>query len=320
MSNVQNIAVTPEESGQKLLQFLERRLGRDIPKSAIMKWIRKGEVRVDKGRKKPFDRVEAGQIVRVPPFHPGEPVQAPRAGKSTQSDESGRPKRLKEIKPRTPLKIAYEDDEILVVAKPSGLASHGGDKITDSVAERLQEMFKGASFTPSLCHRLDRDTSGLLLAAKTYESLRTLNQLFAEGKVGKVYIAWVRGRWEEPGALVLHDTMEKQGEPGKQKVRIGSGKEALAEVTGLESRKHISLLAVRLITGRTHQIRVQLSERGHSIFGDTKYGTETDRPPLRLHCYALQLPDRTLVLRPPWNAKWRPEPHHLDAALALLED
>ncbi|WP_147818687.1 pseudouridine synthase family protein [Salidesulfovibrio onnuriiensis] len=297
MNKVQFVEVSPAEAGQKLLQFLERRLGHSVPKTAILRWIRKGEVRVDKGRKKPFDRLEAGQTVRIPPFH---------------QDEA----RSKETSTR-PLDIVLNKKGILAINKPSGLPSHGGEGQKDSVAARLRGLYAEAEFTPSLCHRLDRDTSGLLLAASSYEKLRELNDLFASGKVGKVYLAWVHRQWKEPGTVILEDYMEKRGEKGEEKVCTGSGKQALAEVVCLDSRRERSLLAVKLITGRTHQIRVQLASRKHPIIGDRKYGKKRDEGPLMLHCYSLALPGLQLSLPPDWKDKWQVEKHMLKSAESL---
>lgn len=299
MPKAQFVIVTPAESGQKLLQFLERRLTGDVPRSAIQKWIRKGQVRVDKGRKKPFDRIKSGQEVRIPPYTPGEESPAAVAGN---------------------LVAAYEDDDILAVAKPAGLPVHGGDKVTDSVAARLRAIFTDADFMPTLAHRLDRDTSGLLLAAKNYETLRALNDQFAEGKVGKLYLAWVKGQWREPGEILLEDRMEKTGKPGAEKVRTGSGKTALARVACLVSGKQNSLVAVRLLTGRTHQIRVQLASRGHPVIGDKKYGKGQGRGPMRLHCYAMRVDEKGISLEPPWTGKWEVPPDALKEAIGLLYD
>ena len=305
MPKAQTVTVTPAEAGQKLLQFLERRLCGAVPRSAIQRWIRQGQVRVDKGRKKPFDRLEAGQTVRIPPYTPGDaPAPAPDSGPA----------------PEARLRIAFEDEHILVVAKPAGLAAHGGDKITDSVAARLAALRPDADFRPTLAHRLDRDTSGLLLAAKDYATLRDLNDRFASGEVGKVYLAWVAGRWDEPDGTLLEDRLEKQGAPGGEKVAPGSGKTALARVTSLISDRHHSLVAVRLLTGRTHQIRVQLASRGHAIAGDRKYGDPGGRPPMRLHCFALRAAGRTLTLPPPWSGRWAPPADSLRRALAMLAD
>jgi 23S rRNA pseudouridine955/2504/2580 synthase len=304
MHSAQFVTVTPAESGQKLLQFLERRLGHAVPRAAIQRWIRKGQVRVDKGRSKPFDRIEAGQTVRIPPYEPGD------------TD------RRKPAAPGGPLEFVYEDDRMLVIAKPAGLAVHGGDGISDSVAGRLAAAFAAADFKPTLAHRLDRDTSGLLLAAKTYDALRGLNDRFASGTIGKLYLTWVTGRWREPGTVLLEDHLEKRGAPGSEKVepvRAGSGKEALAQVVCLLAGEKRSLLAVRLLTGRTHQIRVQLASRGHPVAGDGKYGPAGQRAPLRLHCFALRVDGQTQTLPPPWTGGWTVPPDAMMAALALLD-
>ncbi len=299
MPKAQFITVTDAESGQKLLQLLERRLTGDVPRSAIQRWIRKGQVRVDKGRKKPFDRIEAGQMVRIPPYTPGE---------TTTITSSGN------------LVIAHEDDRFIAVAKPAGLAAHGGDKINDSVVARLAAHYPDAPFNPTLAHRLDKDTSGILMAAKTYEALRTLNDLFASGDVGKLYLAWVKGRWKEPGTILLEDKLEKQGAPGEEKVRAGSGKVALAKVTCLISDLRYSLVAVRLLTGRTHQIRVQLASRKHPVIGDRKYGKGNERGAMRLHCYAIDIEGQTFSLAPPWTGKWEVPENALKGALSFLFD
>lgn len=300
MPKAEFITVSEAESGQKLLQFLERRLTGDVPRSAIQRWIRKGQVRVDKGRKKPFDRIKAGQMVRIPPYTPGEakPVAAVEGN----------------------LIAAYEDDNILAVAKPSGLAAHGGDKIKDSVVARLASIFPDAEFMPTLAHRLDKETSGLLLAAKNYETLRHLNDLFASGKVGKLYLAWVKGYWKEPDETLLEDQIEKKGAPGHQKVRTGSGKTALAKVTGLVADRRYSLVAIRLLTGRTHQIRVQLASRKHPIVGDRKYGQGNERGAMRLHCYAMRVEEKTISLDTPWTGRWEVPQDALKESLGLLYD
>lgn len=299
MNKAQFVEVSAAESGQKLLQFLERRLERAVPKTAIMRWIRKGEVRVDKGRKKPFDRLKAGQIVRIPPHRAGE---GPETEVSTGS-----------------LDIVFNKKDILAINKPSGLAAHGGEGHKDSVTARLRGMFADSDFTPTLCHRLDRDTSGLLLAATSYEKLRELNDLFASGGVDKLYLTWVHRQWKEPGTILLEDHMQKQDTRGREKVRTGSGKQALAEVTCLDSRKERSLLVVKLLTGRTHQIRVQLASRKHPIIGDRKYGRKRDDETLLLHCFSLALPNLFLSLPPDWSGKWYVEKPMLKTAQSLLE-
>ena len=300
MPKAQFITVTDAESGQKLLQYLERRLTGDVPRSAIQRWIRKGQVRVDKGRKRPFDRIESGQVVRIPPYTPGD--ETPSAA---------------EIKP---LSIAFEDEGILAVAKPAGLAPHGGDKIEDSVVARLKAQYADADFMPTLAHRLDKATSGLLLAAKDYTTLRTLNDAFANGEVGKLYLAWVKGEWTESGEILLEDSMEKRGFPGNEKVKTGTGKMARAKVLGLIAGPKYSLVGIRLLTGRTHQIRVQLATRKHPVVADRKYGSGNERGAMRLHCHALAVAGRSISLAPPWTGKWEVTDKALEKARILLAD
>lgn len=298
MPKAQFITVTAAESGQKLLQFLERRLTGDVPRSAIQRWIRKGQVRVDKGRKKPFDRIDEGQMVRVPPYTPGEEKQV------TTGE----------------LSVIHETDALMVIAKPAGLAAHGGDGVEDSVTARIRGKYSDTDFMPTLAHRLDKDTSGLLLAAKGYGTLRELNDKFAAGEVGKLYLAWVKGEWREESVVLLEDQLEKKGAPGSEKVKAGSGKTALAQVKGLISTPKFSLVAVRLLTGRTHQIRVQLASRKHPVVGDRKYGKAHDRGNMRLHCYAMKVNDKMYTLPPQWGGKWEVPPAKLQEALELLDD
>ena len=284
MSKAQFVTVTQAESGQKLLQFLKRRLKGDVPQGAIQRWIRKGQVRVDKGRKKPFDRINEGQIVRIPPYTPGEEKAVSTHGK---------------------LPIIHEDDHVLVIAKPAGLAVHGGDKVDDSITARIRARFSEADFMPTLAHRLDKDTSGLLLAAKDYPTLTTLNNAFASGAVTKLYLTWVNGSWPESDTTLLEDRMEKQGTPGNETVQTGTGKVARARITPLIKEQDKTLLAVELLTGRTHQIRVQLASRGHAVLGDRKYGKGHVRGNMRLHCFLMGIDGQTFTLPPDWNGKWQ---------------
>lgn len=290
MKHASIISVTQAEAGQKLLQFIERRLGGAVPRAAIMRWIRKGQVRVDKGRKKPFDRVFLGQAVRIPPYYQDSAFDRPE------------PENLPLNAP-TPLSIAYEREGLLAVAKPKGLAVHGGQGHTDSVVARLSAMFPKADFPPTLCHRLDRDTSGLLLVATTYECLRTMNDHFSAGTIQKLYLAWVAGTWPNGQIQDMTDVLEKQRPNGREKMVTGSGKAAHAQVLCLRSGEQQSLLAIRLLTGRTHQIRVQLASRGYPVVGDGKYG-KPDSAGFKLHCYCMKLPEETLCLAPSWHGKW----------------
>ena len=296
------LTVSPAEAGQKLLQFLTRRLAGSVPGSALLRAIRTGQVRVDGGRKQPFFRLAAGQEVRVPPFSPT-PQQDRHGGPDTA--RQGRPEPL-------PLSILYEDAGLVAVAKPAGLCAHAGTRHPDSVADRLKALYAGASFLPVLAHRLDKDTSGILLAAKTYAELRRLGDLFATGGVAKTYLAWVDGVWPGRDTELLEDTLERldlaEGEVAGRKKIVrsapdgdGAGKLARCEVTPLLRKRAATLLQVRLLTGRTHQIRVQLSLRGHPIISDAVYGRKVRGQGMLLHALCLRLPERALFLPPPWS-------------------
>lgn len=293
MPSVRHIEVSQAEAGHKLLQFLERRLSKAVPRALMMKWLRKGQVRVDGRRAKPFDRLEAGQTVRVPPHEPGEPGEGPE---------------IRPAQPR-PLPVVHEDEELLVIAKPAGLASQPGSGITDSVQTRLKALYAGRDFVPSAAHRLDMDTSGLMVAGKTYRSLRRLGDLFATGGVDKTYLAWVKGEWPESGTVLLQDRIVRDGHA---RVRIGEhggqgeGKLAAARVRPIVRRPDASLLEVELLTGRMHQIRIQLASRGHPVLGDRKYGRRPHATHLLLHAWKLKLPEREFRLPPDWPDEYMP--------------
>ncbi len=310
------LVVTPEEAGQKLLQFLQRRLGRGVPGSAILRAIRTGQVRVDGGRKKPFFRLAAGQQVRVPPLTDAAPsADAPAAAAPAGSHQ-----------PLPGLDILLETPGLLAVRKPAGLCSHAGTRHRDSVADRLKAMYAGAPFLPVLAHRLDKDTSGILLAAKSYAELRRLNDLFADRGVGKTYLAWVDGVWEADGPQLLEDRLDRleleegrvQGRKKVQPAAGDGGKSARCEVRPLLRKRQATLLLVRLLTGRTHQIRVQLSLRGHPVISDAVYGRKVRGLPMLLHALCLRLPETSVFSPPPWEGPFSLPTALLEALRAEL--
>ncbi|GFK93689.1 Ribosomal large subunit pseudouridine synthase C [Fundidesulfovibrio magnetotacticus] len=291
--------VSHAEAGQKLVQYLGRILP-DTPGSVFMRWIRTGQVRVDGKRAKPFDRLSVGQNVRIPPFAAAE--SSPPAAASSEI-------------PQLPgLQLAGFDDLYLAIAKPAGLPVHPGSGWTDSIQTRLAQAFAGQPFVPTIVHRLDRDTSGVLLAARTHNALTSAHQALKDHQAAKEYLCWTTGRWNlsPPGQTVeLTDRLEKAGDPGLQRVQTGdSGKEARLLATPLAILDDRSLLLVRLLTGRTHQIRVQLASRGHPIVGDPKYGSGS--PPLRLHAWRVTLHGKTWRCPPAWDGDWDSTPWTTD--------
>jgi len=281
------LTVSVEEAGQKMLHFLVRRLG--LARSMLHQWIRTGQVRRNGSRVRAFDRVETGDRIRVPPF-------ALRMAAVSETEAAcGQP--LPDIVAALP--------GLLVLNKPAGLPVQPGSGHTDSVTSRLAAHFAHLPFKPTPAHRLDKDSSGLLLAATSYERLRALHDAFARRSLKKSYLAWVEGVWREDGLCRLRDVLEKTGGVGREKVRIGQGREALCEVLCLRREERRSLLRVHLITGRTHQIRVQLSTRGHPICGDVKYGAHPRQGGLLLHAFSMELPDgEYFTSLPPWTGTW----------------
>ena len=292
--------VSDAEAGQKLLQCLARRV--EASQSELHRWIRTGQVRVNGGRRGPFDRLEAGDELRLPPFARLQTLPSAVDGA------------------RLNLPVVWESPDLLVVNKPAGLATHPGTGHDDSVVTRLRAaMPPDASFAPTPAHRLDRDTSGVLLVARSYATLRRLNEAFAHhDTLSKEYLAWCAGRWELPSSLRLVDQLEKRTDRpgGPERVHTTStGRQAVMDVTVLRAFPEATLLSIRLLTGRTHQIRVQLASRGHPILGDAKYGGArafprgSAIPGLLLHAFRLTLEPgtpgaRVFLALPPWPAPW----------------
>jgi len=253
------IQVLPEWAGQRIDNFLLARL-KGVPKTLIYRVLRKGEVRVNKGRIQPSYRVQDGDQIRVPPIRQNIP-QAPGAGAAKIGYS------LKE-------QILYEDDQLCIINKPSGLAVHGGSGLSFGVIEALRAMYQiEAPYADlELVHRLDRDTSGCLIIAKRRSALRSLHEKLREGSMEKIYWALVQGQWEGP-TQVDAPLLKNQLQSGERMVRVDEqGQTAVTEFKILQRFKDCSLMEVRPITGRTHQIRVHAAYAGHPIAGDEKYG------------------------------------------------
>lgn len=282
MPGVQYLEVSPEESGQKLLAFLQRRLQQSIPRSALMRWVRTGQVRLDSSRCKPFDRLSSGQVVRIPPYQ----IQAKQDCLGGLQDKN--PFQLRKV---------HEDHRILVLAKPPELAVQPGSNLTDSVVHRISRAYQNSPWLPALVHRLDKQTSGLLLLAKEYQYLQYLQRLWAQGKVQKIYLAWVGQKTSWSTWHRLEDHLQVAAD---KKDRQHLQQKAVSYVQTLKNTRQGSLLAVRLLTGRKHQIRIQLAQRGLPLLGDRKYQGAASGQGLLLHACHLSWPDYAFNLEPPW--------------------
>jgi 23S rRNA pseudouridine955/2504/2580 synthase len=259
--SVRLLTVGEEGEGQRLDNYLLRLL-KGVPKSHVYRIVRSGEVRVNKGRASPDTRLARGDALRVPPIRAG----ARPPGKAPAGDAA---------KGRVDLPVLHEDDAVLAMDKPAGLAVHGGSGISFGAIERLRALRPDAKLL-ELVHRLDRDTSGVLLVAKTRSALTTLHAQLRDGAVDKRYLVLVRGKWRD--ALRRVDLPLQSRTVGTEKrVRVNdAGKRALT-VFRLRQRwpdaePPVSLLEAELETGRTHQIRVHLTHLGYPLAGDDKYG------------------------------------------------
>ncbi len=254
---VQLLTIEAEHEGQRIDNFLKTQL-KGVPKSLIYRILRKGEVRVNKKRIKPEYKLCTGDEVRVPPVRVAEKNELPSANLgSIQRLES---------------QILFEDDAMIVLNKPSGMAVHGGSGLSFGVIEGLRALRPEARFL-ELVHRLDRDTSGVLLVAKKRSALRSLHEQLRVKTMRKQYLALVRGQWQ-PHAKVVNAPLRKNDlQSGERVVRVSSdGKPSETRFRIARQFAEATLVECSPITGRTHQIRVHTQHAGHPIACDDKYG------------------------------------------------
>ena len=253
---VQWLDITAEQAGQRIDNFLLRFL-KGVPKSRIYRLLRKGEVRVNKGRIKPEYRLQSGDQVRIPPVRVSESEPASPGGQAVQQLADA---------------ILYEDERLLVLNKPAGMAVHGGSGLSYGVIEALRVIRPQAPYL-ELVHRLDRGTSGCLLIAKRRSELRMLHELLRQGEVDKRYLLLVQGDWSRGPYRVNAALRKNLLHGGERVVRVDEdGKTALTHFHFLDAYGGASLMEADLKTGRTHQIRVHAAHMGHPLAGDDKYG------------------------------------------------
>lgn len=257
-TKVQILTVADDEAGQRIDNYLRTRL-KGVPKSLLYRILRKGEVRVNKKRIKPEYKLQAGDEVRVPPIRVSEKEEAPVSAKLT------RVAALADC-------ILYEDDGLIVLNKPSGTAVHGGSGLSFGVIEGLRALRPEARFL-ELVHRLDRDTSGILLVAKKRSVLRDLHEQLRVKTVQKDYLALVRGQWQKHCKVVQAPLMKNVLQSGERIVRVSAeGKPSETRFEVVERFEQATLVKASPVTGRTHQIRVHTLHAGHPIAFDDKYG------------------------------------------------
>lgn len=251
------VRIDESHAGQRLDNFLIGQL-KGVPKSRIYRIVRGGEVRVNSARVRPDHRLICGDLIRIPPVRVAE---APR----------------QRLTPGAEFPVLMEDDSLLVIDKPAGIAVHGGSGVSFGVIEQLRAARPGARML-ELVHRIDRETSGVLIIAKKRSALLAMHEAMRHGQIAKRYLAWVQGDWSGPAQALrfpLHRYLTPEGER-RVMVRDG-GQEAGTRVKALERVTHprfgpLTLMQADLETGRTHQIRVHLAHVGHRLLGDEKYG------------------------------------------------
>ncbi|WP_313081535.1 RluA family pseudouridine synthase [Pulveribacter sp.] len=261
------LEVDAESAGQRLDNFLVRHL-KGVPKTHVYRIIRSGEVRLNRGRTSADARVAEGDQVRLPPVRVAERVQ-PEGERAAPARE---------------FPILLEDDHLIALDKPAGVAVHGGSGVSFGVIEQLRRARPQAKFL-ELVHRLDRDTSGILLVAKRRSALTHLQEQFRGRETGKTYLALVAGQWPAAKKVIdtpLHKYLQEDGER-RVRVTTADDPDAMRALTLVKVRNQLparplqglpamSVLEVTIKTGRTHQIRVHLASSGHGIVGDDKYG------------------------------------------------
>ncbi|TBM06816.1 23S rRNA pseudouridine(955/2504/2580) synthase RluC [Hafnia paralvei] len=257
-TSVKLVTIAADEAGQRIDNFLRNQL-KGVPKSMIYRIVRKGEVRVNKKRIKPEYKLQSGDEVRIPPVRIAERDEAPVSAK------------LDKVAALNDC-IIFEDDYLLVLNKPSGTAVHGGSGLSFGVIEGLRALRPEARFL-ELVHRLDRETSGVLLVAKKRSALRALHEQLRMKGMQKDYLALVRGQWQSHCKVVQAPLLKNILQSGERIVRVNAeGKPSETRFKVEERFENATLVKASPVTGRTHQIRVHTLHAGHPIAFDDRYG------------------------------------------------
>ncbi len=263
---VRQVVIDGEYAGQRIDNYLLNLL-KGVPRSLVYRILRRGEVRVNKGRIQASYRLRAGDQVRIPPVRLPEPSATPAP-----------PRPLLEQLERA---VVYEDERLLVIDKPAGVAVHGGSGVSYGVIEGLRKLRPQARHL-ELVHRLDRDTSGCLLISKKRSALRVLHELMRGNRVDKRYLTLLAGDWEQAKLDVKAPLAKNLLSGGERMVRVHpSGKPSHTRFRRLEAFDQATLVEAQLFSGRTHQIRVHAAHFGHPVLGDVKYGDEEANQRLR---------------------------------------
>lgn len=302
-TGVTHAEVAAADAGQRLDNWLLRTM-KGLPRSLVYRLLRTGQVRVNGKRAKPDQRLEGGERIRLPPWREAQPSTAPAAPRI--------PDALRELVAQA---IVREDKDLIAINKPAGLAVHGGSGLAHGVIEVLRLM-RPDETELELVHRLDRETSGLLLIARHRRALRELHAAFRDGAVEKRYLALVRGQWNLGRTAIDAPLATRQKQGGERMVRVDDGgKEARSTFEAADFfGARATLMQVAIDTGRTHQIRVHAAHAGHPVAGDPKYGDREFNAQMRelglnrmfLHAQSLSVdwpPGRTFQVSVPLPAE-----------------
>ena len=258
---VKMVEISSDQAGQRLDNYLLTKL-KGVPKSHVYRLLRSGQVRVNKGRKKPSYRIQPGDSVRIPPVRTADPHEAVIPDSVLALLENAR---------------LFENNDILVLNKPAGIAVHGGSELKFGIIEAIRQNYPDQFF--ELVHRLDRETSGCLVLAKNRTTLSTLHQALRNNaqdehvpRVEKTYLALLAGLWQQ-GEKTIELPLRKIRRSGEHRVEVrDDGQAAISHFKLVQHYRNASLMQIKIDTGRTHQIRVHAAASGHAVAGDSKYG------------------------------------------------